>query len=98
MRARETPLRKFLGGSGIEEHRRLVDLVDPQYPFQLDLGGPAECTPNRDTELVSPHIGEPAGDQLLTDPFACLAERTIAVKHQRLALVPAHQTLDCGGR
>jgi len=48
--------------------------------------------------LVSPYVREPGADQLLTKLPAGLAERTVAVEHQRLALVPAHQTLDRGDR
>src|SRR5207244_652766 len=54
-----------------------------------------EGTPNRNTELVSPNIRKSRRHQMNTEPSAGPAIRTIAVEHQRLALVPVYEPLNC---
>src|SRR5262249_15009977 len=76
--------RELLGRPAIEKHGRTVDVENANDPVQLDLGYLAERAPDRDAELVSPHVGEPGADQLLTNLSASLAERTVTVEHQRL--------------
>jgi hypothetical protein len=55
-RTRDASLCKFVGGSSIDEHGRLVDSENPDYSFQFDFCWSAEGTPNRNAELVSPNI------------------------------------------
>jgi hypothetical protein len=61
----------------------------PSDTFQFDLDEAADCAPHRNTELISAHISEPGGDQLVSKLSALHAELTIAIKHQSPALIPA---------
>src|SRR6202040_552284 len=87
VRARQTSPCKLLDIARIEKHGRSVDPEDPRDPFRFDLDRPAERAPHRNAELVSPHVAESGGDQLITELPAGLAMRSIAVEHQRLAFV-----------
>jgi hypothetical protein len=57
-------LREFFGRAGIDEYGCPIDFENLNYSFQFDFGWPAERTPNRDTKLISTHVGKPGRDQL----------------------------------
>ena len=96
MRARQADLGEVRGRARIEEHGGLVDLVDAQNAFELDLDRAVERAPHRDAELIAPHIGESGGDELLAERAARLAVLAVAIENQRLGLVAAEEPLDRG--
>src|SRR5262249_32687342 len=88
-RTRKRSRSELLRVTRVDEHRRAVHFMHVRDRLELDLGRATECTPDRDTELITSDVREPGRQEFLAQPLAATAEGAAAIEDDRRGLVAA---------